>query len=238
MALSLPFSPSGIVAPMVGCSDLPFRLLCLRHGATVAYTEMLFSEQLVSDPKYVEEMLRTCPEEAGKVVVQICGNDPQVMAMATAICKEKMCGLAAIDINLGCPQAIAKAGRFGSYLHDRRYWPLLTAIIGAMRAECPTLPITCQIRIQVATSLLHSAQPSSPTRAISPPPLRRSIPLAGRSGVGNGRVRADAGAGRCLHDSGAWEAARLSKAQKGWECGPDTHRGREVWPLLSVPGDS
>eukprot|EP00961_Rhodomonas_salina_P294163 3934335-Rhodomonas_salina.3 len=39
-----------VMAPMVGQSDLAFRLLCLRYGASVVYTEMLYSDRILNDP--------------------------------------------------------------------------------------------------------------------------------------------------------------------------------------------
>lgn len=55
--------------------------------------------------------------------VQFCGNDPNVMLEAALLAQDH-CD--AIDINLGCPQAIAKRGKYGSYLQDD--WPLLQSI--------------------------------------------------------------------------------------------------------------
>jgi len=139
---------TAISAPMVNQSDAPFRLLTRRHGATLAYTQMLDPHRLLDDLDYFHHYLRdlqstqwdTCSRP---VVVQLCGNDPEVVVRAARRVQSYCDG---IDLNLGCPQEHARQGHFGGYLLTKKDWPLVESIVSSM-AHSLTVPASAKIRL-------------------------------------------------------------------------------------------
>lgn len=138
-----------VAAPMVNQSDLPFRLLVRRYGATSSYTQMYIPEKLLNDREYLDYHLRdltSCSEDPSShrlVVAQLCGNDPDVIVQAGRklqgycdaignsrctwlLCFSLYCKL--LDLNLGCPQGTARDGHYGAYLLGQEDWPLVENI--------------------------------------------------------------------------------------------------------------
>ncbi|GFU68629.1 hypothetical protein TNCV_4741511 [Trichonephila clavipes] len=133
-------SPRYVAAPMVDMSELAFRMLCRRYGAQLCYSPMLHSSQFSQDFLYRKDNFSTCVEDR-PLIVQFCANDPNVFVNAASMVSSE-CD--AIDLNLGCPQAIAKKGYYGSFLQED--WDLIRGLVQKASSELP-VPVTCKIRI-------------------------------------------------------------------------------------------
>lgn len=99
----IPFSIRFAVGPMVGQSDHAFRMLTRAHGATVAYTPMLYADRF-DDPDYLRRAIDFDPNtnpmavHDRPLIVQFAAKEPQQLLRAAKYV-ETMCD--AIDINLG-----------------------------------------------------------------------------------------------------------------------------------------
>ena len=138
----LPFDYRYIVAPMVGASELPFRILCRKYGAQLAYTPMMSAASFGSDALYRQKEFQTTLFDR-PLVCHFAANDSQEFAKAAQLA-EPFCD--AIDLNLGCPQRTAYVGHFGSYLLDKKDRQLVVEIVKAGVAAV-SIPIFVKIRL-------------------------------------------------------------------------------------------
>ncbi len=89
-----------ILAPMAGVTDLPFRLICKEFGADLTVSEMISSRGIEYRDKKTKTLLETHEKES-PLIVQLFGNEPEVMARAAVYVQNQ--GAKAIDLNMGCP---------------------------------------------------------------------------------------------------------------------------------------
>lgn len=133
--------PQFFVAPMVQQSELAFRLLTREYGAEVTVTPMIHARIFLQSPKFRRSFFDFWPEDK-PLIAQFCGNDPQTVVNA---CKLVQHRCTAVDLNLGCPQNIAKRGNYGSFLLEDA--DTVVSIVQAC-ADQLSIPITCKIRLQ------------------------------------------------------------------------------------------
>ncbi|KAI1791989.1 Dus-domain-containing protein [Ganoderma leucocontextum] len=141
-------SPKHIVAPMVDQSELAWRRLSRKYGAQLVYTPMINAKMFAEGVRkpYREQNFDTVHGEEGgsedrPLIVQFCANNPDHL-LASAKLLEPYCD--AVDINLGCPQDIARRGHYGSFLQDE--WDLIYNLINSLHKNL-SIPVTAKFRV-------------------------------------------------------------------------------------------
>ena len=139
---NIEFGPHPIfLAPMEDVTDIGFRLLCKRYGASMVYTEFVSAEALVRSIKSTVSKL-TISDEERPVGIQIYGRDVDAMVEAAKIVEQA--GPDVIDINFGCPvKKVAGKGAGAGMLQNI---PLMLEITGKVVKAVKT-PVTVKTRL-------------------------------------------------------------------------------------------
>ncbi|SNX82246.1 related to tRNA dihydrouridine synthase [Melanopsichium pennsylvanicum] len=161
-------SPTRVVAPMVDQSELPWRIISRRYGSDLVYTPMINAKLFADENskkkkvKYQEVNFNKehCEEGTSSLshllssegegsstdtdrplFVQFCSNDPDTLLKAAQVVEDR-CD--AVDLNLGCPQHIARRGHYGSYLMED--WALIFSLINTLHINLK-VPVTAKMRV-------------------------------------------------------------------------------------------
>ena len=139
--ISFPDKPL-FLAPMEDVTDIGFRRLCKRFGASMVYTEFVSAEALVRSVKSTVSKL-TIDDAERPVGIQIYGRDvPQMVEAAKIVEAEAHPDV--IDINFGCPvKKVAGKGAGAGMLQNI---PLLLDITREV-VKAVNTPVTVKTRL-------------------------------------------------------------------------------------------
>lgn len=136
---SLALAHNVVLAPLAGITNLPFRLMCRRSGAALAYTEMVSVNGLVREGANTLALLKSCDEDR-PLGIQLFGDTPADLAEAARMVEGAG---ELLDINMGCPVRKVVGTGAGSALMKE---PMkVAAIVRAVRAVT-AMPLTIKIR--------------------------------------------------------------------------------------------
>lgn len=131
-----------LLAPMEDVTDIGFRLLCRRMGASMVYSEFVAADALVRMVNKSLEKLTVCEAER-PVAIQIYGKDPIAMRDAAQIVVERA-RPDVLDINFGCPvKRVAGKGSGAGLLQDI---PRMLEITRQV-VEAVDVPVTAKTRL-------------------------------------------------------------------------------------------
>src|SRR5665213_1389658 len=137
---SLTLDDPVILAPMSGVTDLPFRRIVKREGASLVVSEMIASLAAIRESRHSMLMAKSCVEEQ-PMAGQLAGCEPAVMAEAAKLNADR--GAKIIDINFGCPVKKVVNGHAGSALMRDE---LHAARILEATVKAVDLPVTLKMR--------------------------------------------------------------------------------------------
>ncbi|EFO83781.1 hypothetical protein CRE_14205 [Caenorhabditis remanei] len=148
------YSNKKILAPMVRAGRTPLRLLCLKYGADLCYTEEIVDKKLIESTRVINDalgtidyrngddiILRLAPEEKGRCILQIGTNSGEKAAKIAEIVGDDVAG---IDVNMGCPKPFSIHCGMGAALLTQT--EKIIDILKSLKAAAK-VPVTCKIRV-------------------------------------------------------------------------------------------
>lgn len=137
----LAFNAPVFPAPMTGVTDLPFRRLLRRCGATLVFSEMIASRCMVDEMRGSQKASAGYLDEF-PIAVQLAGCEPDVMAEAARMNEDR--GATVIDINFGCPvkKIVNKMGGSAIMRDEALAAAIMSAIVAAVK-----VPVTMKMRL-------------------------------------------------------------------------------------------
>ncbi len=131
-----------ILAPMVGISDMPYRILTRSMGNALSWTAFVNAQEVIyGHPHRLEDRI-SYKESEHPIVFQLYGSEPNLMLEAAALLLLRKPDI--LDINLGCSvKAISARGAGAGMLRDMQK---VSCLIKNLTENLP-LPITTKIRL-------------------------------------------------------------------------------------------
>ncbi len=131
------------LAPMVDVTDLPYRLICRKSGAAMAYTEMLYISQILHENKKKNDLMKTSSGDK-PLGIQITGNSREEFEKVIPFVRN----YDLVDINCGCPSIRITGNQAGSYLlkNPSKISDMIKILKNA------DIPVTAKIRLGFKTN--------------------------------------------------------------------------------------
>jgi tRNA-dihydrouridine synthase B len=135
------FARPALLAPMEDVTDVVFRRLCRRFGATICLTEFVNVEGLLRGCRTARRKVTLAPDDE-LTAIQIYGSDPGRLAEAARVAEAA--SPLFIDINCGCwVPKIAGRGAGAGWLRD----PVAMVEMARSVVRSVSLPVTVKTRI-------------------------------------------------------------------------------------------
>ncbi len=130
-----------VLAPMEDVTDVVFRRLCRKHGATLAMTEFVNTEGLLRGCRNARRKIQLADDDE-LTGIQIYGANPERLAEAARFAEQAEPLF--IDINCGCwVPKIAGRGAGAGWLRD----PTAMVEMARLTASGVSVPVTVKTRI-------------------------------------------------------------------------------------------
>jgi tRNA-dihydrouridine synthase B len=130
------------LSPLAGYTNLPFRLT-LREigGLDLATTDLVNARSLLEKNPKALKLIETCPADQ-PLAVQLFGSVPEEMRDAALELEAR--GIAAVDINMGCPvRKVCRVGGGSAMMNEHAK----TAALVKGMVDAVKIPVTAKMRL-------------------------------------------------------------------------------------------
>ncbi|MBR1914120.1 MAG: tRNA dihydrouridine synthase DusB [Lachnospiraceae bacterium] len=142
-----------VLSPMAGVTDMSYRVICHEMGADLTVTEMISAKAVTYGNKATYALCRIDGSEH-PVSLQIFGSEPETMAEAAKILRDKI-PFDMMDINMGCPMPkIVNNGEGSALMRD----PILVGRIVEAVSKAIDRPVTVKIRAGFDAEHINAAE--------------------------------------------------------------------------------